>query len=154
MYPVKPNSQDRFNITRPFGVPNKAYAAGFHTGTDFGHQRDVEEVRASYFGTVVTVGNDPHGYGRYVVVRVVTRKRRQVRFVWYCHLESVAVRVGGRVGTGALIGIMGSTGNSTGRHLHYEERLEGNRYGRDAVEPILLTARRPASRALRRAGWR
>ena len=48
----------------------------------------------------------------------------------YAHLSSIAVAVGQEVKPGALVGRVGSTGRSTGAHLHYETRING-----DAVDP-------------------
>ncbi|MBV6648514.1 MAG: M23 family metallopeptidase, partial [Hoeflea sp.] len=49
----------------------------------------------------------------------------------YAHLSAVEVREGDRVGIGARIGKSGSTGRSTGPHLHYEVRRNGN-----AIDPM------------------
>jgi len=48
----------------------------------------------------------------------------------YGHLSSIAVRVGQSIKTGQIIGKVGSTGRSTGPHLHYETRLKG-----EAIDP-------------------
>ncbi len=139
-------------VTRPYGVPGD-YAAGFHTGTDFGWTRPIEIIRNTFRGTVVRVGYDADGYGKFVVVRCRTL-RHGTRYAWYCHLDSHNnLRVGRYLRSGAIIGVMGSTGNAFGRHLHYEERVGQNRYGVDARKPILLKAR-TVSRSLKRQGWK
>ena len=51
----------------------------------------------------------------------------------YMHLSRVAVRAGQAVGSGQLLGYVGSTGNSTGPHLHYEERTAPFTYGSDRL---------------------
>lgn len=73
-------------------------------------------VRAASAGTVrtaVNLGN--RSYGQYVVLE----HAKGIRTL-YAHLSSMAVRVGQRVSSGAKIGAMGSTGNSSGPHLHFE----------------------------------
>jgi murein DD-endopeptidase MepM/ murein hydrolase activator NlpD len=50
---------------------------------------------------------------------------------WYAHLDTIAVEAGQCVGSGAIIGTVGSTGNSTGPHLHFELRLRGA-----AIDPL------------------
>jgi murein DD-endopeptidase MepM/ murein hydrolase activator NlpD len=76
------------------------------------------EVRATAPGTVVLAGLNG-GYGQVVEIRhqdgVTTR---------YGHLSKVLVTTGQEVGAGALIGRVGSTGRSTGPHLHYETRRD------------------------------
>jgi YD repeat-containing protein len=75
------------------------------------------------------------GYGQLVEIRhpdgVTTR---------YGHLSAILVQEGARVEAGALIGRVGSTGRSTGPHLHYETRRAGK-----AVDPAVFLA---AGRAL------
>jgi murein DD-endopeptidase MepM/ murein hydrolase activator NlpD len=82
-------------------------------------------VRAVAGGTVVTADNEG-GYGNMVEIDhgngVTTR---------YGHLSAILVRAGQIVPKGALIGRIGSTGRSTGTHLHYEVRLDGQ-----AVDPM------------------
>ena len=77
-------------------------------------------------GTVLRAGWHSGGYGNLVEVDhgrgIVTR---------YAHLSAVIVRAGDRVTRGQQVGRMGSTGRSTGSHLHYEVRIDGR-----AVNPI------------------
>jgi murein DD-endopeptidase MepM/ murein hydrolase activator NlpD len=78
-----------------------------------------KNVRSSAAGTVETVkdlGNT--SYGKYIVVRHSGGWK-----TYYAHLNAFSVSVGQSVSTGTLIGKVGSTGGSTGPHLHYEQRL-------------------------------
>jgi murein DD-endopeptidase MepM/ murein hydrolase activator NlpD len=89
---------------------------------DFNRPNDVNDpVASSAAGTVVTVrnlGND--SYGKYVVVDHGGGWR-----TYYAHLNSFSVSVGQHVSKGSRIGTVGSTGGSTGPHLHYEQRHNG-----------------------------
>lgn len=150
MYPIKPpKGGARPRITTAYRVAGD-WIAGFHTGTDFGWTRKSERVRATFKGIVVHVGRGDRHYGNYVVIW----HPEVGRYSWYCHLASIrpSIRAGVRVGTGRWLGYMGSTGNATGRHLHYEERNTSNAYG-GHLRPVLFTHRRPPY-ALRKAGWR
>jgi murein DD-endopeptidase MepM/ murein hydrolase activator NlpD len=98
-------------------------APAMHTGMDFrGDTGDV--VRATADGTVTVAGLNG-GYGNMVEIShgngLTTR---------YAHLSDVNVKIGQRVRAGHIIGKVGSTGRSTGPHLHYETRVGG-----DAVDP-------------------
>ncbi len=95
-----------------------------HAGVDFVTSGDPT-IRASQQG-VVTLAERNGGYGLSVEVTgitgVVTR---------YAHLRSMSAEVGDEVRPGDPIGIMGSTGASTGPHLHYEVLVDG-----EAVDPL------------------
>jgi murein DD-endopeptidase MepM/ murein hydrolase activator NlpD len=85
------------------------------------------QVKAADSGYVVASGWSNEGYGNYVVI-----DHRNGFQTLYGHLSRIFVRAGESVGKGALIGLMGSTGNSTGPHLHFEIRQRGvqiNPYG-------------------------
>ena len=98
-------------------------AAGLpHTGQDF-EVGIGTAVRSTNDGTV-EVSKDLNGsYGRYLVIR--DRADPKVA-VYYAHLSVRGVRVGQQVSAGQVIGRTGSTGNSSGPHLHYEIRIDGN----------------------------
>ena len=98
-------------------------AAGLpHTGQDF-QVAIGAAVRSTNTGTV-EVSKDLNGsYGRYVVIRDAADPKIAV---YYAHLSVRQVRVGQQVRAGQVIGYSGSTGNSSGPHLHYEIRINGN----------------------------
>ena len=91
----------------------------FHGGIDYPAAAGTR-VAAAGFGTVSFAGWDPSGYGNTVIIR----HRRGMRTL-YAHLSSIAVGRGRRVVAGNTIGRVGSTGFSTGPHLHFEMRLRG-----------------------------
>jgi len=94
-----------------------------HTGIDF-RGNPGEPVRATASGTVTAAGWSG-GYGRMVEIEhangVSTR---------YGHLSEIDVKVGQSIRIGQVVGRLGSTGRSTGPHLHYETRIDG-----EAVDP-------------------
>jgi uncharacterized protein YraI len=100
----------------------------YHSGTDISAARGTP-VFSAYCGTVDTVANLGNtSYGRYVIIRSVINGN--VRFIYYAHLDrNDFVRPGQTVTAGQQIGTVGSTGNSTGPHLHYEVRNQDKRFG-------------------------
>src|SRR4029077_4768499 len=98
-------------------------APAMHTGVDFRGETG-EPVRATANGTVSNAGWSG-GYGRMVEVHhghgFVTR---------YGHLSAIDVRVGQPIRIGQTVGRLGTPGRSTGPHLHYETRVDG-----EAVDP-------------------
>jgi murein DD-endopeptidase MepM/ murein hydrolase activator NlpD len=91
----------------------------FHTGVDFLASYGTA-VRAAGSGTVSFAGFDSGGYGDLVVVQHSSGVTS-----WYAHMSRIDVRRGESVGTGALLGRVGATGDATGPHLHFELRLRG-----------------------------
>ena len=92
--------------------------AAFHAGIDFPGQHG-QPILAAAAGTVSFVGQRS-GYGN--VVEVSHGNGLMTR---YAHLSGFAAHVGQQVDRGAMIARMGSTGRSTGDHLHFEVRLNG-----------------------------
>jgi murein DD-endopeptidase MepM/ murein hydrolase activator NlpD len=90
----------------------------FHTGVDIAAPRGTP-VRAAMDGTVLYAGWYG-GYGKLVVV-----DHGQGLSTLYGHLSVISVNAGSRVTRGQVIGRVGSTGYSTGPHLHYEVRRNG-----------------------------
>jgi murein DD-endopeptidase MepM/ murein hydrolase activator NlpD len=83
---------------------------------------DGDPVVASAPGTVDIVGNTgSDSYGRYIRIN-----HGGGYTTYYAHLSSQSVSVGQSVGYGKVIGTVGTTGGSTGPHLHYEQRLNGS----------------------------
>jgi len=111
-------------ISQPFGpsrlVLEPPYGGypHFHTGIDlvepFG-----SPVYAADDGVVALVGSSSSGYGRYVVIA-----HSGGLDTLYGHLSTTLVKVGQRVSQGQTVGLEGSTGNSTGPHLHFELRIK------------------------------
>lgn len=90
----------------------------FHKGIDIARPSNYT-IKAADNGTVVSAGWDG-GYGN----KVVINHNNGFRTV-YAHLSSINVRSGQTISKGSSIGVMGSTGNSTGTHLHFEVYLNG-----------------------------
>lgn len=90
----------------------------FHTGLDFAAAAGTP-VRAATNGVVGYAGPGG-GYGNLVKITHADGVE-----TWYAHLASYSVRPGQQVAAGEQIGTVGSTGNSTGPHLHFEVRVDG-----------------------------
>ncbi len=108
-------------VTSPFGMRDDPMNPGtqrFHNGIDLGASTGTEVV-AIKAGTVVSAG-DRGGYGNSVVV-----DHGNGYTSTYNHLDSVSVNEGDKVTSGQVVGLVGSTGNSTGPHLHFEIILNG-----------------------------
>ncbi|AYV30390.1 peptidoglycan DD-metalloendopeptidase family protein [Streptomyces sp. CJ_13] len=103
------------------------WSSGSHTGIDF-HAASGTTVHAVGAGTVVESGNGG-AYGNNVVI-----KHNDGTYTQYGHMSSLGVSVGQQVTAGQQIGLSGSTGNSSGPHLHFEART-GPQYGSD-IDPV------------------
>ncbi|MFI5668398.1 peptidoglycan DD-metalloendopeptidase family protein [Streptomyces sp. NPDC051704] len=114
-------------ISTQYKTPGAMWSSGYHTGVDFIASSGTT-VRAVGAGTVVSAGWGG-AYGNEVVIRHADGKYSQ-----YGHLSQLSVSVGQSVTGGQTIGLSGSTGNSTGPHLHFEIRT-GPSYGSD-IDPL------------------
>ena len=99
-------------INSPFGPRGK----GFHAGIDIGSP-SYQEVKAAMDGEVILARQTQTGYGKVVILR------HDLGFSSiYGHLNVIIAREGEAVRLGQSIGGVGSTGRSTGPHLHFELR--------------------------------
>jgi len=105
----------RFPITGLFGAKDGPYPGTGHRGIDIGTPSNTRLV-SPIDGVVLAAGDVGGGYGNQV--RIAT----PYGSVLLGHLGSVGVQVGQRVGQGTYLGMTGSTGKSTGPHLHLELR--------------------------------
>ncbi|MBS4218270.1 M23 family metallopeptidase [Bacillus sp. FJAT-49711] len=90
-----------------------------HKGIDIARPSNYT-IKAADNGIVVEAGWNNGGYGN----KIVIDHQNGYRTV-YAHLRSIGVSVGQKVEKGSAIGVMGSTGNSTGTHLHFEVYQNG-----------------------------
>ncbi|MFD9769959.1 peptidoglycan DD-metalloendopeptidase family protein [[Kitasatospora] papulosa] len=115
------------NVTTQYRASGASWSSGYHTGSDF-QATSGTSVRSIGEGTVVSAGWSG-SYGNEVVIQ-----HSDGMYSQYAHLSSLEVTTGQTVTGGQQIGLSGSTGNSTGPHLHFEVRT-GPSYGSD-VDPI------------------
>ncbi|WP_121745652.1 transglycosylase family protein [Streptomyces sp. E2N166] len=111
----------------PYHQAGSSWSKGYHTGVDFPVPTGTS-VKSVAEGRVVSAGWGG-SYGYEVVVR-----HSDGRYSQYAHLSAISVKDGQSVGAGQRIGRSGSTGNSTGPHLHFEVRT-GPGFGSD-VDPV------------------
>ncbi|MBC2903781.1 transglycosylase family protein [Streptomyces cupreus] len=118
-------------VSAPTGTPyhkaGASWSKGYHTGVDFPVATGTS-VRSVAEGEVVSAGWEG-SFGYQVVVR-----HSDGRYSQYAHLSAISVKSGQQVGAGQRIGRSGSTGNSTGPHLHFEVRT-GPGFGTD-IDPV------------------
>ncbi|GGA51925.1 hypothetical protein GCM10007416_26280 [Kroppenstedtia guangzhouensis] len=109
-------------MTSPFGGRNDPMGRGYrnHTGVDFGASEGTPIYAAG--DGVVTRAGAARGYGNLIVI-----SHGNGLETWYAHMYShqIGVHVGQRVKRGDHIAGVGSAGNSTGAHLHFEVRVNG-----------------------------
>ena len=123
-YITKLPFEGKFNITQIYGNKSSMYKSGVHQGIDMvGKNPSVYSINV---GTVVyagweNAGNPKQGFGKYVAVKFDVTPTGYKK-VYYGHLSSINVKVGQTVSNATILGIMGSTGYSTGNHTHLEIR--------------------------------
>ncbi|WP_190126932.1 M23 family metallopeptidase, partial [Streptomyces inusitatus] len=114
-------------VTTAYRASGAMWSSGYHTGVDFAAPTGTA-VRSVGPGTVVSAGW-AGAYGNEVVIRHADGTHSQ-----YAHLSSLSVSAGQSVSGGTRIGLSGSTGNSSGPHLHFEIRTAAG-YGSD-IDPV------------------
>lgn len=110
-------------VTSNYGQRDSAFGSEFHRGIDISSSKGTS-VLSPIDGVVVSSGSDPVGYGNYAVVQSKDGANHL-----FAHLNKpVGYGVGTVINKNDIIGEVGSTGKSTGDHLHYEIRRDGNKY--------------------------
>ena len=102
------------SINSPMGMRWGRMHNGVDMAADFG-----TPILAAMDGVITRVDFDPGGYGNYITIK---HNDGSISETLYGHMESTSVTVGQEVKAGQPIGAMGSTGGSTGPHLHFEVR--------------------------------
>src|SRR4051812_46116611 len=105
-------------IGEGFGYP-PGHGGARHDGIDFPEPMGTP-IGAAGVGTVISAGWNSGGYGNLTIIQ-----HRLGYQTYYAHQSSISVSVGQRVSGGVRIGYVGSTGHSTGPHLHFEVRHNG-----------------------------
>ncbi|WP_329371389.1 transglycosylase family protein [Streptomyces sp. NBC_01483] len=111
----------------PYRAAGASWSKGYHTGVDFPVPTGTS-VKAVAAGQIVSAGWGG-SFGYQVVIR-----HADGRYTQYAHLSAISVKDGQSVVGGQRIGRSGSTGNSTGPHLHFEVRT-GPGFGTD-IDPV------------------
>lgn len=91
----------------------------FHAGEDIGAPSGTP-ILAADSGMATVIPDNGNGYGNYIMIN-----HGGGRVTLYAHMSSFAISNGATVSQGQVIGYVGSTGNSTGPHLHFEVRVNG-----------------------------
>jgi murein DD-endopeptidase MepM/ murein hydrolase activator NlpD len=108
-------------ITLEFGKPHLPYQL-FHTGIDIANPEGKigDDITPFMDGTVIYAGQTAIGYGKHVIIDHGNKVTSL-----YGHLDKVLVYKGQKVKIGDVIGKMGTTGWSTGPHLHFQINVFG-----------------------------
>jgi murein DD-endopeptidase MepM/ murein hydrolase activator NlpD len=130
--PWRPPLQAGYALTSSFGWRTSPTRGGadFHTGQDFARPHGSPVTAVSH-GVVVYTGPSG-GYGNLIRVHHANGVES-----WYAHLSTIDVQAGDDVRAGDRLGAVGSTGNSTGPHLHLEIRVDDQ-----PVDPMPWLARK------------
>ena len=109
---IAPFIRAKFYVTAEFWEDRGSY---YHKGLDISTGENTN-LYSMCDGEVIRVAYDPDGFGNYIIIKEVGTG---LGFL-YAHMSSVAVTQGQAIRNGELVGVEGSTGHSTGIHLHLE----------------------------------
>lgn len=126
-----PVQSGQYKISQRFGG-NPAMYAQFgligHNGIDFAPRRKLMKtifIYAPHEGYVYSGDQGDHGYGKYISIQSLPYNNEgNSRISWLAHLHMPLIETGRYVAMGDVIGIMGNTGFSTARHLHWTYKVK------------------------------
>lgn len=126
---------DDLPITSEFGWRSDPYTGEwkFHSGMDIGYEYGTE-VTSIFSGEVVYAGDNDDGYGNQVVIY----NSEYDAYTRFAHLSEYYVYTGQMVSAGEIVAAVGSTGRSTGPHLHFEYIISDEDDGYRYENPIVL----------------
>jgi hypothetical protein len=124
-YITKLPFEGKFKVTYPYGIKDSAYAQGYHQGIDMGNSEmpnmySIVDGIVSYAGWE-NINNKKQGFGLYVSIKFDITNNGYKK-VFLAHMSEIKCFAGQRVNPATIIGVMGSTGYSTGPHTHLEIR--------------------------------
>lgn len=122
-------------ITTPYGKPGKMWKCGYHVGADFAAPTGTPVV-ACMDGKVLEAKEGVSWGGSYGKAIVIDHGGGYKAV--YGHLSKIEVKAGDKVSEGQQIGLVGSTGNSSGPHLHLEVRISPWKYTNKDVDPAVI----------------
>ena len=136
---------EQIQVTSPYGKRKDPFTgkASNHCGIDL--KAKNAEVKAMFDGYIESIGQDNRS-GRFVVLRHGDYQ------VSYCHLSKVTAYEGEELLAGDAVGITGSTGRSTGEHLHITLRYKGERQNPYILLTRIQKVRKECADAFRRDG--
>jgi len=120
-------------ITTPYGKPG-SWAAGFHTGDDYACPVGTP-LRATWTGKVVAINAWGAAYGFHVIYEQTINGVKPR--TGYCHMSRIDIALGASTVPGTHLGLSGNTGNSTGPHVHVEQRLYPYAYNNKVQKPVM-----------------
>ena len=114
-----------------FMLPSRKdhYGTDLHPIDEKGRKVENAEVLATSNQKIVFAGWTNVGWGNLV------KTEDKEYYYYYAHLSKVLCKAGDSLKDGQVLGIIGTTGNSTGIHLHYEKRKKGDRRPQDCIDP-------------------
>ena len=122
-------------ITTPYGKPGKMWKCGYHVGADFAAPTGTPVVACS--DGKVLEAKEGVSWGASYGKAIVIDHGGGYKAV-YAHLSKIEVKAGDKVSEGQQIGLVGSTGNSSGPHLHLEVRVSPWKYTNKDVDPAII----------------
>ena len=117
---VAPVNSTRYTSKFGYRINPITNVNAFHTGLDIAAPIGTK-IRAAYNGTVLKTGEDSHS-GKYIFLNHADGLE-----TFYCHCSEILAKDGAKIRQGETIALVGSTGWSTGPHLHFEIHKNGKR---------------------------